>query len=66
MDEFIKEARDARHKLVLGKSALVVQRDGRRVQYTPASLPSLDRYIAKLESEAGNKKFTRHATRVQF
>ncbi len=66
MSNFLEEAKLARHKLLTGKSAEVIQKDGRRVQYTPANLSDLERYIATLEGEADGKTFRRGPARVQF
>lgn len=62
----LDEARLARHKLMTGKSAEVVQKDGRKVQYTPASLPDLERYIATLEGETTGRSFRRGPAGVSF
>ena len=62
----LEEARLTRHKVMTGKSAEVIQKDGRKVQYTPASLPDLERYIATLEGEVSGKTFRRGPAGVRF
>ena len=49
----LDEARAARHALVTGTKAVKVQKDGRSVEYTPASLPQLEKYIQYLETQLG-------------
>jgi hypothetical protein len=51
----LAEAEDALHKLRIGKSANVVEVDGRRVHYTRADIGKLEGYIGILRNEvAGN------------
>ena len=66
MNNFLEEAKLAKHKVLTGKSALVVQKDGRRIQYNPANLTELERYIETLEAEASGKTFRRGPARVSF
>lgn len=63
---YLEEARQVRHQLMIGKSVSVVQKDGRRIQYTPANLPELERYIEALESASAGKSFRRGPARVRF
>lgn len=45
----LQEARAALHDLMTGKRVATVQKDGRRVEFTAASVGDLKRYIAELE-----------------
>ncbi|KFC09043.1 hypothetical protein GTGU_01235 [Trabulsiella guamensis ATCC 49490] len=47
------EARNVLHALRLGKQVISVTKDGRRVEYKPADVGDLIRYIATLEEELG-------------
>lgn len=50
----LDEARDALHKLQLGQSARVlVDQNGERVEFTPATVTRLTAYIAELEALLG-------------
>ncbi len=42
-------AKEALHKLILGQAVRVIQKDGRRIEYTPAMRQDLERYISNLE-----------------
>lgn len=44
----LNEAIDARHRLVTGTRTVALSLDGGQVQYTPAELPALERYITEL------------------
>lgn len=44
------EARTALHDLMMGKRVATVQKDGRRVEFTAASVGELRRYIADMET----------------
>ena len=46
---YLTAAKEALHQLSIGKSARVVQKDGRRVEYTPIMRQDLERYIRGLE-----------------
>ena len=46
---YLDAAQEALHKLLIGQSARVVQKDGRRIEYTPAMRQDLERYIRTLE-----------------
>lgn len=48
--QHLDEARDALHKLVMGKAAVRIQRDGRMVEFTPANRRDLENYIQQLET----------------
>lgn len=50
----LSEARAARHTLAIGGQVAEVWRDGKRLTYTPANLPDLERYIAQLELDIAN------------
>ncbi len=47
----LAEAETAEHSLLTGTRVAVVARDGRRIEYTPGSLPQLQAYIADLRSQ---------------
>jgi uncharacterized protein (UPF0216 family) len=49
----LDEARKALHDLLTGKRVASVQKDGRSVTFTSATLSELRTYIANLESELG-------------
>lgn len=49
----LREAREALHNLMIGKRVVTVQKDGRRVEFTAASVNELKKYIAQLEAELG-------------
>lgn len=66
MNNYLEELKLARLKLLSGKSALVVQKDGRRIQYNPTNLADLERYIGTLEAEASGKTFRQGPARVSF
>ncbi len=48
-DVHLAAAKEALHKLLLGQAVRVVQKDGRRIEYTPAMRQNLERYIRSLE-----------------
>lgn len=58
----LQEAKAALHNLMTGKAVVSLQRDGRRVEYTPANKSQLQSYINQLESEL-NARSTRRAFR---
>lgn len=58
----LQEAKAALHNLMTGKAVVSLQRDGRRVEYTPANKTQLQSYINQLESEL-NARSTRRAFR---
>lgn len=48
----LNEAIAARHKLLIGTQTVSLSMaDGSQLQYTPAQLPALERYIAELRRE---------------
>jgi hypothetical protein len=47
------EAKKALHELMMGKRAVTIQKDGRRVEYTAVSAADLKKYIKELEDELG-------------
>lgn len=49
----LEDARRALHDLLTGKRVASVQKDGRSVTFTSATLSELRNYIANLESELG-------------
>lgn len=49
----LSQAKAARHSLLTGKQVVTfTDPSGRRLEYTPASLAELERYIAELEAGA--------------
>lgn len=58
-EQKLADARNALHHLLTGKKAVRVQKDGRMVEYTPASRRDLEAYISRLESELSKKNFRR-------
>lgn len=52
-DTRLQEARQALHLLITGQSTVSIQRDGKRVEFSPANRGDLERYINQLEIEAG-------------
>lgn len=51
--QLLSEARQALHLLITGQSTVSVQRDGKRVEFTPASRRDLEIYITQLEGQLG-------------
>lgn len=49
----LNEARQALHLLLTGQSMVSIQRDGKRVDFTPASRRDLENYINQLEGQLG-------------
>ncbi|WP_028303486.1 gpW family head-tail joining protein [Oceanospirillum maris] len=58
----LQEAKAALHNLMTGKAVVSLQRDGRKVEYTPANKAQLQNYINQLESEL-NARSVRRAFR---
>lgn len=56
LQQLLDEALSARHRLLIGKQAVELMQDGRRVRYgdATASLQRLDRYIASLQAQLAN------------
>ena len=54
--ERLDQAVAARHKLLLGQLAYVVEADGRRVEYSRTNLDALDAEIANLRAEVENRR----------
>ncbi|EOX3957964.1 TPA: phage tail protein [Vibrio parahaemolyticus] len=52
----LEQLRLAYQNLLMGKSARVIQKDGRRVEYSPADKQSLLNEIQRLESSAGQSR----------
>lgn len=50
----LADAKAARHALLTGKQMVRARYEGTDVQFTPADLPALERYIARLEAECGS------------
>lgn len=49
----LDEAKAALHQLMLGRRAVRVQKDGRTVEYTPATKRQLEDYIGQMEVALG-------------
>lgn len=49
LEQWLAEARLARHRLAIGSATVSVRFGDRAVEYSPASVPALDTYIASLE-----------------
>lgn len=49
----LDEARGALHQLLLGRRAVKIQKDGRTLEFTPASKRELEEYIGQLELTLG-------------
>ena len=61
----LDEARSAYHALLTGKAVVSIQKNGRKVDYTPANRAELQRYISQLESELSYQQ-RRRAFRFRF
>ena len=61
--ELLDEAKAARHKVVVGKARVVVGHGETRVEYSPANLKDLDRYIRSLEAQVSGRKVARNRVR---
>jgi hypothetical protein len=51
--EQLQQARDALHKLQIGRSVVSVSQDGVTTTYTQANIASLRAYVSSLEVELG-------------
>lgn len=51
--EQLNEARQALHQLLTGQAMVSIQRDGKRVDFTPANRRDLENYINQLEGQLG-------------
>ncbi|TLX65080.1 phage tail protein [Stutzerimonas nosocomialis] len=49
----LHEARNALHLLLTGQSMVSIQRDGKRVEFSPANRRDLEQYINQLEGQLG-------------
>ena len=49
LGELLKEAQEAHHALITGSQAVIVERDGRKVTFTPANIQNLRLYIKDLQ-----------------
>jgi hypothetical protein len=61
--ERLDQAKDARHKLAIGKARVSVGYGDTRVEYTPATLKDLNRYIRGLEAQLSGVKPARNRIR---
>ncbi len=50
----LADAQSALHQLNTGQQVVEFDRNGTKVKYTPASVPALERYISKLQSDIAN------------
>ena len=57
----LQEAKDALHKISIGKGVASIKKDGRQVDYSAANIGDLKAYISSLESQAGTKSVPRRA-----
>ena len=62
--ERLDEARDALHRLIVGKQAVTITYDGETVTYTAADESRLRRYIAELEALTGVRTLGRARSRA--
>ena len=61
--ELLDEAKAARHKVVVGKARVSVGYGDTRVEYSPANLKALDKYIRSLEAQLSGRKVVRNRVR---
>lgn len=61
MSQQIQDAKDALHNLMMGRSVVSIQKDGRSVQYTATTKRDLEAYINYLEQNADSSKRRRPA-----
>lgn len=47
----LDEAESALHDLTLGAQRVVMERNGTKIQYTPANIPALKAYVATLQAQ---------------
>lgn len=64
VQEKLDEARDALHRLIVGKQAVTITYDGETVTYTAADEARLRRYILELEAQAGLRSLGRARSRA--
>lgn len=48
---YLAEAQNALHALNTGTQVVEFDRNGTKIKYTPATVPALERYISKLQSD---------------
>ena len=61
MSQQIQDAKDALHNLMMGRSVVSIQKDGRSVQYTATTKRDLEAYIHSLEQRENLNKRRRPA-----
>ena len=61
MSQQIIDAKNALHNLMMGRSVVSIQKDGRSVQYTATNKRDLEAYINLLEQRLDNNKRRRPA-----
>lgn len=49
----LQDARNALHLLLTGQSTVSIQRDGKKVDFSPANRRDLENYISQLEGQLG-------------
>lgn len=54
--ELLAQYQQAYHQIIMGKSAKVVQKDGRRVEYNPGDSALLRNEISRLETLTGQSR----------
>jgi len=57
----LAEAQTALHKLMTGKKAVKVQKEGRMVEFTPINISALRQYIQELEQKVNSASRRRPA-----
>jgi hypothetical protein len=55
-EERLEQAKEARHQLMMGKSAVQVGHGQRQVTFSQRSLADLEKYIQKLEVQCGKSQ----------
>ena len=61
--DLLTEAEAALHSLQIGKAKVSVGYGDRRVEYTPASIPKLQAYIAQLKAKIAGRPRVRNRVR---
>lgn len=64
LQAWLTEAEAARHALATGASVVEIWRDGRRIVYTKANLPDLQKYIDSLKADIATAQDAANGTTV--
>ena len=56
LQERLTEAENALHELLLGKRAVKISRGGKSLEYTPADITALRRYITELKAQINGSR----------